>query len=151
MLRCTHMEMKTLIYNIDINAPVEKVWRTMLEKDTYEMWTTEFTPGSTYEGSWEGGSEIRFVDPAGNGMISEIAENRLHEYISIRHLGMIVKGETEYEGATEWAPSYENYTFTEADGVTTVKIEMQSMPDYEAVFNDMWPRALMKLKEICER
>ncbi len=49
----------------------------------------EFAEWSTYQWSREKWSEIRFVDPEGMGMIAEIADNRLYEYISIHHLGEI--------------------------------------------------------------
>jgi hypothetical protein len=53
--------MKKLQYKIDIQAPVAKVYATMLglgDKSTYDTWTAEFNPTSTYEGSWERGSKI---------------------------------------------------------------------------------------------
>ena len=80
--------MKTLRFDTFIRAPREKVWRTMLEQDTYRIWTSEFTAGSYYEGSWEQGEKIRFLGPSGEGMLSEIAENRRHAFlqtISICH------------------------------------------------------------------
>ena len=54
------MAKKLLTYEIDINASPEKVWHTMLDKETYEQWTAVFSAGSTYEGSWEEGAEIHF-------------------------------------------------------------------------------------------
>lgn len=50
-----------LKYSITINAPKEKVWHTMLDDKTYREWTTEFNPGSYYEGDRKEGSEIRFL------------------------------------------------------------------------------------------
>ena len=143
------MATKKLTFEIDIAAPAEKVWRTMLEKGTYEQWTAVFSPGSTYEGSWEEGSEIRFLGPEGGGMIAEIAENRPQEFISIRHLGMIENGQPSEQGK-DWFPTYENYTFTEADGGTHGLVEVDMAKEYEEMFTEMWPQALKTLKEICE-
>lgn len=39
-------------FSIVINAPKEKVWHTMLDLDTYKIWTEFFAPGSFYEGDW---------------------------------------------------------------------------------------------------
>lgn len=142
--------MKKLTFEIFINAPVEKAWDTMLEKETYEKWTTVFSEGSTYEGSWEQGSEMRFVDPSGGGMIATIAENRPHEFISIKHLGMIQDGETDTESAKDWGDAFENYTFESKDGGTLVTIHQDMLPEYEEMFLDMWPKALEKLKSLCE-
>ncbi|MEZ5056262.1 MAG: hypothetical protein R2879_04420 [Saprospiraceae bacterium] len=51
--------MEKKYYKIEINAPAEKVYKTMLglnNKKTYEQWTAEFNPTSTFEGNWEKGS-----------------------------------------------------------------------------------------------
>ena len=45
--------MKTLHFSIKINAPVEKVWQSMLGAETYKVWAAEFAPDSFYEGSWD--------------------------------------------------------------------------------------------------
>lgn len=151
--------MANLHYTIDINAPKEKVWHTMLDLETYKEWTTAFQPGSTYVGSWDKGSKVRFVaegDESGGGMFGQIAENIPYEYVSIEQLGEIVKGEedTTSESAKQWAGSYENYHFSEKDGVTTLKVDLISEnigEDMLKMFDGMWPVALQKLKEICER
>ena len=40
--------------------------------------------------------------------------------------------------------------FSERDGTTALRIEMEVMPAYEDFFESAWPQALAKLKEICE-
>ena len=62
--------MKNLKFSIDIHASSEKVYRTMLgldEKTTYETWTAEFNPTSTYRGSWKKDEKIQFIGTAENG------------------------------------------------------------------------------------
>jgi len=93
--------MKKIQFKKDINAPAKTVYETMLGlKDikTYEQWTAEFNPTSTYEGNWEKGSKILFVGTDKNGkrggMISEIADHIPNQFVSIRHYGMI-DGEKE--------------------------------------------------------
>lgn len=34
----------------------------------------------------------KFLSPAGNGMVAEIAERKANQFISIRHLGYVVGG-----------------------------------------------------------
>lgn len=127
----------------------------MLDKPTYEQRTTTFCEWSTYEWSREQWASIKFLGPDGNGgMISEIAESRPYEFISIRHLGEISMDETtgKLKETTYPTPGYENYTFTEKDWVTTLEIFMGPLPDeYATMFNDMRPKALQALKEICEK
>jgi hypothetical protein len=124
---------------------------------TYEQWTSEFNPTSTYEGSWEKGAKIYFIGTDENGkrggMVSEIADNMPFRFVSIRHYG-ILDGENEItEGAEveKWAGGLENYSFEENNGVTTVTVDVDSMEDYIDFFNKTFPKALDKLKEIAEK
>jgi hypothetical protein len=44
-----------------------------------------------------------------------------------------------------------NYTFQEKNGVTDIVIELVGLTeDLKDYMNDSWPKALDKLKEICE-
>lgn len=140
-------------WSVTIQAPKEKVWKTMLEQDTYRIWTAEFMPGCYYEGSWETGSKIKFLGPDGSGgMTSEIAANIPNEFVSIRHLGYIKDGveDTESDEIKAWAPAYENYTFTEQDGFTRVDVDLDTEDEMAEMMDTMWIKALAKLKEICE-
>jgi hypothetical protein len=144
--------MKKLHFSININAPKAKVWDKMISEESYREWTSVFAEGSSFKGSWDKGAKILFVDPSNSGMVAEIAENKLHEFISIRHLGEIDHGveDTTSEKVKAWTPAYENYTLTEKDGVTTVDIELDSADAWAGMMGDMWPKALLKLKDICE-
>lgn len=151
--------MKRTQYKIDIKAPAATVYKTMLgleDKSTYEAWTAEFNPTSTYEGNWQKGSKILFIgtgeDGEKGGMVSEIAENIPNQFVSIRHLG-IVKGDTEITSGEEveaWAGGLENYSFEEHDGITTVTVEMDMVEEYADYFDQMYPKALKKLKSTIE-
>jgi len=151
--------MHKLNFSIVINAPKAKVWNTMLDDATYRVWTEAFAPGSHYVGDWSKGSKILFLGPDPTtgkmgGMVSRIKENRLHEYISIEHLGMVSDGkeDTTSEAVKTWAGVHENYTFKEKDGKTEVLVEMDSSGgEFEEMFKDMWPKALQKLKELVEK
>lgn len=146
------MEIKKLHFEQYIEAPEARVWEVMLGEETYPKWTSEFSPSSRFEGSWEQGEKIQFLDDSGSGMYAEIAENRPHEFLSIRHLGMINEGkiDTESDEVKAWASAYENYTFEEKDGGTLIKIDQDITAEYEEMFLEMWPRALKKLKSLCE-
>lgn len=152
--------MEKLQFKKDINAPAEKVYNTMLgisNIETYEQWTSEFNPTSTYEGSWEKGSKIYFIGTDENGkrggMVSEIAGNIPFQFVSVRHYG-ILDGENEItKGAEveEWAGGLENYSFHENNGVTTVTVESVVTADHLDYFNTTWPKALEKLKVLVEK
>lgn len=149
--------MQKVNFSIFINADKEKVWNTMLGKETYKKWTEPFSPGSHFEGDWSQGSKILFLAPARDGqgeegMVSKIAESQPYEFVSIEHLGFFKNGveDTESEEVKKWIPAFENYTFTEKDGGTEVLVELDLADEYKDMFNEMWPKALEKLKEISE-
>lgn len=152
--------MKKIQFKVNINTPVKKVYDLMLgisNKSTYEQWTTLFNPTSTYEGNWNQGSKMLFVgfDEKGNksGMVSEIAHNNINQYISIRHYGLVNANVEITTGAEveKWANGFENYTFEEKNGVTEVTVELDITEDFLEYMNESWPKALNKLKEICEQ
>ena len=125
-------------------------------KSTYEQWTALFNPTSTYEGNWNKGSKIQFigVDEHGEkgGIVSEIADNIPNRFVSIRHYGL-VKGNveiTEGPDVEKWANGFENYTFEESNGITTVTVDLDTTEDFVDYMNQKYPIALAKLKEICE-
>jgi hypothetical protein len=144
--------MKKLEFSIVIQAPRAKVWETMLADATYREWTSLFCEGSYYEGSWEQGQRIRFLGPGGSGMASVIAENRPHEYLSIKHLGMVSGGveDTESDKVKSWSGALENYTFLPAGEGTELKIDLDVEADWEQFMLGAWPKALGKLKSLCE-
>ncbi|MES2794594.1 MAG: SRPBCC domain-containing protein [Bacteroidota bacterium] len=143
-------------YSIEINAPVAKVYTTMLDKPTYEIWTSEFDPTSSYEGSWEKGSRIIFgavdKDGATQGMIAEIAENIPNKFVSICHKGMLEGGVEILDGpkVEGWKNATENYTFEPTEMGTKLSVSLDITQEYKDYFDTTWVKALQKLKEICE-
>lgn len=151
--------MKKLQFKKDIHAPAEKVYNTMLGLDdiaTYEQWTAEFNPTSTYEGSWKKGAKIYFVgtgkDGKRAGMVSEIAEITPLKFVSIHHYG-VLDGEkeiTEGDEVEKWAGGFENYTFQEKKGTTTVIVDVDVTEEYIDYFKKTFPKALDRLKILSE-
>lgn len=150
--------MAKLRFSILIHAPRSKVWSTMLDDATYRVWSAAFSPGSHYVGDWSQGGKILFLGPDPNtgklgGMVSRIAENRLHEYLSIEHLGLVADGQedTTSEDVKAWAGSHENYTFKDAQGATEVLVDLDITDEFKEMFEGLWPKALQTLKELAEK
>jgi L-rhamnose mutarotase len=149
--------MHKLHFSIVINKQKEHVWNTMLDIDTYRLWTDVFAPGSNYVGDWSKGSKMLFIAPDEkgqmSGMLSRIRENLPYQYISIEHIGIVQDGkeDTSSKEAKEWAGALENYTFKEIDGTTKVLVDMDTEDEYKEMFQEMWPKALQKLKELAEK
>ena len=149
--------MKKLNLEIEINASPENVWDSIVNKTKYNRWTSAFGETSHFEGGWNKGDTIRFLafnkERQKMGMISEIAESRFPEYISIRHLGQILNGVADYtsDEVKKWAPSFENYTIEKlGEKLTLFKLDMETPDDYYEMFMQMWPNALNKLKQVSE-
>ncbi len=151
--------MKKLQFKVNITAPASKVYDLMLginSKSTYEQWTSLFNPTSTYEGSWGKGNKILFIgiDEKGEkgGMVSRIVENIINKYISIQHYGLLKADQEITEGpeVEKWANGFENYTFEENNGVTIITVDLDTTEDFLAYMNETYPKALDKLKELCE-
>ncbi len=152
--------MKKLQFTIKINARSNKVFDFMLgisNKSTYEQWTALFNATSTYEGCWNKGSKMLLVgtDEKGEkgGMVSEIVENIPNQFVSIRHYGLVKNNVEITEGpeVEKWANGFENYTFIENNGITEVIVDLDITEDFLDYMNEIYPKALDKLKEICER
>lgn len=145
--------MVNLHYSTQINAPRAKVWEVMLADATYREWASVFMPGSHYQGDWSEGSKMLFLGPGSEGekeggMSAMVKENRPQEFLSLEYHAEIRNGvEVPMEGN-----GFENYALEDQEGGTEVSIDLLNLPDeYADMFNDSWPKALEKLKEIAER
>lgn len=144
--------MTDLHYSVQIDAPREKVWDTMLTDATYREWTSVFMPGSYYQGDWSEGSKMLFLGPGREGeqeggMAAVVKEHRPEEFISLSYHAEIRNGvEVPMVGN-----GLENYSLEDKDGGTMVSIDLLNLPDeYAGMFDDSWPKALEKLKELAE-
>lgn len=146
------VEIETLVFRIEIPAPVEKVWDTMLSPEGYQEWTKPFMAGSYFEGSWSEGERMHFLAPGASGMVAVIAENRPHELVSIEHIGFVVNGveDTTSDSVRSWAPAYEIYRFAAIPGGTEVTIEHEVIASFEGYMSAVWPKALAALESLCE-
>ena len=146
--------MKTLKYEIEINAPSKVVWERMLEPETYKEWAKGFSSESQYNGEWRQGTYINFFDPNMGGTRALLEKVVPCREIFARHVAILDKEQNEdNEGdfAKKWIGSTESYSFNETDGVTTLSIITETDEAFEKMFSDSWPKALELLKEVCER
>ena len=144
--------MKQLNFSIQISAPTDKVWSTLLDDKTYRQWTSVFHEGSYAMGDWSEGSKILFLGPEGSGMTSRIFRHVPNEFLSIQHLGTVSNGIEDFdsEETKKWAGALENYAVQEKNGVTTLNIETDTAEGFEAYFQETWPKALEKVKALSE-
>jgi hypothetical protein len=150
-------------FEIEINAGVEKVWEKMLGDEGYRIWALEFSPGgSWYEkenvGEFVVGEKVKFVGPMEDGslggMLSFVKEVRKFEFISFEHRGYLQGGNeiTNTPEILSWAPAFENYTFEKlSENKTKINVAVEMSAEYSDMMAALWPKALAKLQEICEK
>lgn len=144
--------MPTLTFATRIAAAPSRVWDILFSRETYPRWTAAFMEGSTFEGSWEQGSRMRFHDGSGNGMVAEIAENRRPDFLSIKHLGTVNSGveDTDSEEVRRWTPAFETYTLAESGGTTELTIHVDVPDEWRHLMEEAWPMALAAVKALSE-
>jgi hypothetical protein len=150
-------DLENLHFEIAIYAPANIVFTTMLDEKGYRDWTAVFSPGSHFTGKWEKGATLRFLaaDEEGNlgGMLSLIKDFVPNEYICIEHIGIVEFGREITSGpdVDDWKGAEERYTLKETNGKTLLSVDMDTIEENKSYFLEVWPKALKKLKTICEK
>src|SRR5690606_2664336 len=87
------------------------------------------------------------------GMISEVFDNIPNRFGCIRHRGLLkANAEIPKEPEVEkWANGLESYTFEENNGTPTGPADLDIAEEFSDYMNQTYPKALSKLKEICEQ
>lgn len=146
--------MKHLYYQIEINASKSEVWNALIDLEKFKIWTQAFSPKSYFEGQWKQGEEISFIDADRGGTVAKIDEFIPYDRIVATHIATLTKDlvrETTGEFTENWIGTKETYVLEENAGKTTLKIEMQSHPDFTEMFENSWPKALKDLKKVVEQ
>lgn len=140
-------------FTVTIDAPREKVWKTLWEDASYREWTSAFGAGSHAVSDWKKGSKILFLGAPGNGMTSVISDLIPNEYMSFTHKGEVKDGVEDFSRAEAqgWANAQENYTLKNVDGKTELIVDMDISNEFADYFTGTFPKALALVKEIAER
>jgi len=142
--------MQKLHFSIDIKAPREKVWKVLWEDATFGDWTSVFAEGSYAVSDWKEGSKIQFLDPKSGGGMSSVIERKIpNEFMSFRHITEIKDGKEQ--PPKEWSSALEEYALKDNNGMTTLTVELDAMDEYKEMFEDQFPKALAKVKELAEK
>ncbi len=59
--------------------------------------------------------------------------------------------DTTSDRVKQWAGSREDYTLKTVNGQTELAVDMDLNEEYAEMFKEIWPKALVKVKEIAER
>jgi uncharacterized protein YndB with AHSA1/START domain len=155
----TYAEYRTDIkhFEIEINAEPGEVYKNITDPEKFREWSSVFSPDSRFKGSWTRGSNIRFIGTDKNGreggMIGRIRENIPGKFISIEYFGFIRDGVETMCGpeVDDWQGALENYTLSSSAGKTVLSVDLDVIPEFSQLFEEQWPKALERLKQISER
>lgn len=145
--------MKSLHFEIVIDTPVTQVWDMMLSKEGYEKWAGVAWPGSTFEGEWKEGTEMKFVSPTGEGTLAKIEKLVPYNAIEAIHIAVLLKEgkqDRESDMAKNWIGATECYYFHEVPEGTQIMVRMKIYEAWAKMMEDTWPKALQALKEMVE-
>lgn len=139
--------METLEFKIEINASPEKVWTVLWDDISYRQWTSAFTEGSFYIGTWEEDSMMKFFDPNNNGMYSCVLKNNPNKEMTFLHLGEIYDG---VEVPQDWGDATESYILQETEEGTKLTAKINTSEEFKGFFEDKFPNALQNVKNLAE-
>lgn len=139
-----------------IRASAETVWHHLFSHGSYEKWTSSFSPGSTYEGEWQVGGYITFLDGSGKGMVAKVAAMTKPTLMSFIHWHAYnpeqpMEALLEQAKTEGWHGSEERYELHPQPDGTTLLITSTDVPDkWVEPASKMWDDGLAILKQLCE-
>lgn len=140
-------KMKLLEFTINIKAKPEKVWNILFTMDSEGKWAGAMDEGSYFEGTWEKGSIIKFIDPQNNGMYNLVQENIPCKEVRMKHLGWILQGELSPQ---PWEDSTITYLLESRNKGTVLTAKVNSMDEFVDFFNSNYPKNFEKIKKFAE-
>jgi uncharacterized protein YndB with AHSA1/START domain len=142
--------MKTLQFEIQIDASPVIVWDCLWKLENYKLWTSVFCDGSYYETTdFKEGNRIHLLTPEGHGMFSIIEKLEPNKFLSFRHLGDILDFK-ELENKS-WENALESYELTKNDKGTYLKVAVDTLEKYIPFMKQTFPKALSVLKNLSEK
>ena len=139
--------MKLLEFTTQISAAPEKVWNVLFTQDSYGNWSSAMNSGTYFEGNWEEGSIMKFLDQKNNGMYNLVEINKENQLLRMKHLGWIIDGELSPQG---WEDSTVTYILEPDDNGTLLKVEVNSLDEFVEFFNTKYPQNLELIKNLSE-
>ncbi|PZU85262.1 MAG: ATPase [Chryseobacterium sp.] len=145
--------MKKLKYQIEIDAPAEKIWDILWNEKTYSQWTYYFSPDSNMVTDWQVGGKTYFTDSSKkNGMVSTIERIEEPKHLIFKHIGELHNGveDVDSEKVKAWNGSLEAYYLEENNGKTTLKVEVDSNDEFKDMFDNGFNKGLEVIKNLSE-
>jgi len=142
--------MNKLQFSININASKQKVWDTLWQDQTLREWANIIDEGTYMEGELKEGNEIQFISSVNGYGVTSIVEKLIPtEFLLLKH-----SADTQDKGQNlrddQWTGGEESYSLKESDGVTSLTATFDVPPELVEYFNEAYPKAFNKIKELAE-
>ncbi|MFY2507208.1 SRPBCC domain-containing protein [Vibrio pectenicida] len=146
--------MLTRTYQVEVLATPEVVWQVLTEKNLYEQWAKAFSPRSQFEGEWEEGNSIYFFDPDLGGTRAII--DRIEEYREIEYTHVAISNpehvkDLDSDTAQKWIGTREHYQITPNQESVSLKVVIDTHPDFVDMLDEGWKKAFPLIKVISEQ
>lgn len=143
--------MNEVRFSIEINAPKEKVWSTLWQDETFRQWASIIDPGTYMKGELKEGSKVQFISSEnGYGVTSLVAQLKPNEYLLLKHQAD-TKDVGEGSREAQWSGGEESYLLEQEGKITTLTITFGVPAELEEYFQENYPKALGKVKELAEK
>ncbi len=140
--------MKTLQFKAWIDCTPEELWEVLWSDETYPEWTAVFSEGSHAVSEWKLGGDIQFLGPNGDGIYGIIQQMVAPKKMTFVHQGEMKEGKKL--PPSDWSGSKEAYTLQSDVVGTALTVNLDTTEAFAEYFQDMFPKALQKLKDIAE-
>ncbi len=142
--------MDKLLFDIIINATKEKVWNILWQDKSFREWAGIIDPGTYMVGDLTAGKEVQFISAENGYGVTSLVENVIpNESLVLKH-----KADTQESGKQErddeWTGGKESYSLVEKDRITTLTAEFDVPSQMIDYFNNTYPKALERVKELAE-
>jgi uncharacterized protein YndB with AHSA1/START domain len=138
--------------SIEINVSKEKVW-DVLQHDNYtKIWYLEFSPETISEVDWREGGRFKFLDGKGNGMAGKVSVYKPNEKVTLEFDRVIANDKEDFDSdsAKKWIGGTESYSLSQNNNITNLTVRLTGPEEFGDMFNPMWDKALLKIKELSE-
>jgi NADH:ubiquinone oxidoreductase subunit C len=138
--------------SVVLNATKEKVWDVLVQDKLNRQWYAVFCEGTHARTDWKEGSRVVFTDQTGDGMLGRIAVNKQKQELDIEYVGFITGGKEDLTGeeVKPWVGLHEIYKLSEEKNGTRLDIRTEVPEKHLNSFNEMWDKAVAKIKELSE-
>lgn len=147
------MSLQKLEFSIEIAVTPERLWEYLWGKKAYTDWMSVFSKGSYYETiTFETGQSIKLLTPEGHGMYGVLEVVQEPVQVIFKHLGYLALFEAvPFESLDQsWTFAFESYTLQETVTGTKLTVEVDTASEYLETMNRLFPKALLRLKDLAE-